>query len=154
MFGKSKPSIEEPTSRMPRPGLSVVPNAAARAANELPAAAAAKLAGLEAPSVKPSIISDAVSFVGEITSRGAIHIDGDARGTVTAESLTIGAGGALNGKVACRKLYIKGRFQGSAVCDELTITEEARVEGSLGYRTILMQKGAQVTGELLVIDDQ
>ena len=139
---------------MPRPGLSVVPNTTPpRAGSELPAAAA-KMAGLEAPQVKPSIISDAVSFVGEITSRGAIHIDGDARGTITAESLTIGSGGSLNGKVACRKLHIKGRFQGSAVCDELTITDEARVEGSLGYRTILMQKGARVTGELSVIDDR
>src|SRR3974390_3302723 len=145
MFGKSKPSTDESALRAPRPGLSVVSNPAApRSANEIPAAAAAKMAGLEEPAVKPSIISDAVSFVGEIPSRGAIHIDGDARGTVTAESLTIGSGGSLNGKVACRKLHIKGTFQGTAVCDELVIMDEARVEGSLGYRSILMQKGARV----------
>jgi len=117
-----------------------------------PAERAPMLGGLQAPVVKPSIISDAVSFVGEFTSKGALHIDGNAKGTIEAESVTVGTGGSLEGKVSCRKLHVKGRFSGTVVCDELVINEEADVAGSLSYRTIFVQRGAHVVGEFYVID--
>ena len=106
------------------------------------------------PQVKPSVISDAVRFVGDLISKGAIHIDGNAEGSVQAEAVTVGAGGSLNGKVSCGKLHVKGSFSGNAVCDDLIISDEANVTGSLTYKTLLVQRGAQVNGELFLVEVQ
>jgi cytoskeletal protein CcmA (bactofilin family) len=106
--------------------------------------------GLQEPAIKPSIISDAVTFVGELSSKGALHIDGSATGTIEAESITVGPSGRLEGNVRCGTLHVKGRFSGTAVCDELIIAEAAWVEGSMTYRTILAQRGARVLGDFAV----
>jgi cytoskeletal protein CcmA (bactofilin family) len=118
----------------------------------LPPAPAPLFNALE-PQIKPSIISDAVCFVGEFTSKGAIHIDGNAKGTVEAESVTIGASGSLDGKVSCRKLHIKGGFSGSATCDDLIIDHEAMVQASLTCRTLQVERGARVNGEVVIVQD-
>ena len=110
------------------------------------------LAALE-PQIKPSIISDAVCFVGELTSKGAIHIDGNAKGTVQAESVTVGTAGSLDGKVSCRKLHVKGSFSGTAICDDLIIGGEANVQASLTYKTLQVERGAQVNGEVVIVQD-
>lgn len=102
---------------------------------------------------RPSIISEAVCFVGEFTSRGAIHIDGSAKGSVEAETVIVGAGGSLDGKVSCRKLHVKGNFSGSVICDDLIIGEDASVKASLTYKTLLVQRGAHVDGEVLIVGE-
>ena len=140
----AKPENTVPANATPVPPPPVAVAATARTA--------APVAGLQTPEFKPSVISDAVHFVGEMRSKGAIHIDGDARGVIEAESVTVGAGGSLDGKVACRKLHVKGHLSGEVVCDELLITDAARVQGTLRYRTILMSRGTSVTGDLQVID--
>lgn len=100
------------------------------------------------PEIKPSVISDAVEFVGDLKSRGALHIDGRTQGTVQAESVTVGSSGSLQGTVRCSKLHVKGRLLGRAYCNELTVAREAVVEGELHFREILVQRGARVTGTL------
>jgi len=151
MFARSKPNGDvksgyEPADRGPLPA--PTPSPAPRSA--APAAPPAARPGVQALAIKPSIISDAVTFVGELSSRGALHIDGSATGTVDAESITVGVGGRLEGTARCSTLHVKGSFSGTAICDELIIAEEAHVEGSLTYKTILAQRGAHVTGELTV----
>ncbi len=145
MFGKSKPSADAIANMQ---SLAVESFGEPSASLPLPAAAS----GLQSPAIKPSVISDAVSFVGEFTSKGALHIDGSAKGTIEAESVTVGSTGSLNGKVRCRKLHVRGSFAGSVFCDELIIADDARVEGEMTYRTILVQRGAHVVGEFFAVD--
>jgi cytoskeletal protein CcmA (bactofilin family) len=148
MFGKSKLSADaRPLFPVPSTPPSVPVSAPAAAPVERPPV----LSIVQAPVVKPSIISDVVSFVGEFRSTGALHIDGNAKGTVEAESVTVGTGGSLEGTVRCKKLHVKGSLQGNVTCDELIISNEGQVAGALTYKTILVQRGARVAGEFSVI---
>lgn len=141
MFGKSKPSTERASPEIkPR-----APSAPAEPLERHPA-----LAVLPESKVKPSIISDAVDFVGEFRTKGALHVDGNARGSIDAECVTVGSTGSVQGTVHCGRLHIKGKFSGDAVCDDLLITEEATVEGSLTFRSILVQRGARIAGDFFV----
>jgi cytoskeletal protein CcmA (bactofilin family) len=101
---------------------------------------------------RPSVIGEAVCFVGDFTSKGAIRIDGDAKGTVQAESVTVSGTGSLDGRVSCRKLHVKGNFSGSVICDDLIISEAAHVKATLTYKTLLVQRGAHVDGEVLIVE--
>ena len=90
---------------------------------------------------KPSILSEGFSFRGEISAKGAIHVD----------ELTIGSRGQVEGVVTCSSLHIKGKFSGTATCSELIVTSSASVDGHVVYQTLSVQKGASIKGELLLV---
>lgn len=147
MFGKSRASGKSAGGE-PGPSAGGYPVVSQGSAAPAPT----MVSGVREPAVKPSVISDAVTFVGELSSRGALHIDGNATGTIDAESITVGLGGRLDGQVRCGVLHVKGSFNGTAVCDDLIVAEQAQVEGSLTYRTILVARGSRVLGELTVAE--
>jgi cytoskeletal protein CcmA (bactofilin family) len=47
-------------------------------------------------------------------------------------------------------LHIKGKFAGTAICNELIVTSSASVDGHVVYQTLSVQKGASIKGELLL----
>ena len=100
---------------------------------------------------KPSLLSEGFSFRGEIAAKGAIHVEGALNGQVQVDELTIGARGQVEGVVTCSSLHIKGKFSGTATCDELIVTSSAAVDGHVVYKTLSVQKGASIKGELLLV---
>ena len=100
---------------------------------------------------KPSILSEGFSFRGEIAAKGAIHVEGSLNGQIQVDELTIGARGQVEGVVTCSSLHIKGKFSGTATCDELIVTSSATVDGHVVYKTLSVQKGASIKGELLLV---
>ena len=135
------------------------------APTEVPQAPAAAVAGSAAPAApknngmmgmlqanvsKPSILSEGFYFKGELSAKGAIHVEGSLNGQVQVEELTIGSRGQVDGIVSCKNLHIKGRFSGTATCEELTVTSSATVDGHVVYKTLSVQKGAAIKGELLL----
>lgn len=97
---------------------------------------------------KPSVISEGFSLVGDISAQGILHVEGMIKGTVTTEAVNIGITGAVEGKIQCTSLQIKGAFVGEARCQELFIANKARVRGNITYETLSIQRGAYVEGEL------
>jgi cytoskeletal protein CcmA (bactofilin family) len=77
-----------------------------------------------------------------------LHVEGMIKGTVTTEAVNIGITGAVEGKIQCTSLQIKGAFVGEARCQELIIANKARVRGTITYETLSIQRGAYVEGEL------
>ena len=100
---------------------------------------------------KPSILSEGFSFRGEISAKGAIHVEGSLNGQVQVDELTIGSRGQVEGVVTCSSLHIKGKFSGTATCSELIVTSSATVDGHVVYQTLSVQKGASIKGELLLV---
>ena len=100
---------------------------------------------------KPSILSEEFSFRGEISAKGAIHVEGALNGQIQVDELTIGARGQVEGVVTCSSLHIKGKFSGTATCNELIVTSSASVDGHVVYQTLSVQKGASIKGELLLV---
>ena len=100
---------------------------------------------------KPSILSEGFSFRGEISAKGAIHVEGSLNGQIQVDELTIGSRGQVEGVVTCSSLHIKGKFSGTATCSELIVTSSASVDGHVVYQTLSVQKGASIKGELLLV---
>ena len=99
---------------------------------------------------KPSILSEGFYFKGELSAKGTIHVEGSLNGQVQVDELTIGSRGQVDGIVNCKNFHIKGRFSGTATCEELTVTSSATVDGHVVYKTLSVQKGASIKGELLL----
>ncbi|MSQ64836.1 MAG: polymer-forming cytoskeletal protein, partial [Limnohabitans sp.] len=82
---------------------------------------------------KPSILSEGFSFRGEISAKGAIHVEGSLNGQIQVDELTIGSRGQVEGVVTCSSLHIKGKFSGTATCSELIVTSSASLDGHVVY---------------------
>ena len=107
--------------------------------------------GVAKPSVnnlKPSIISEGFEFIGEIRSSGYLTIDGTVRGTLSLHSIQIGVSGVLDGNVTCDTMNVKGNFSGALDCRDLTIGSRAVVDGKVSFKSITIQRGGVVKGEL------
>ncbi|MDE1941519.1 MAG: polymer-forming cytoskeletal protein [Betaproteobacteria bacterium] len=99
-------------------------------------------------SLKPSVISEGFEFIGEIRSNGYLTIDGTVRGKLSLHSVQIGSTGTLDGNLVCETVHVKGNFSGSLDCSDLTIGSRAVVDGKLSYKSITIQRGGIVKGEL------
>ncbi len=98
--------------------------------------------------LKPSIISEGFEFIGEIRSSGYLTIDGTVRGTLALHSIQIGVSGVLDGNVTCDTMNVKGNFSGALDCRDLTIGSRALVDGKVSFKSITIQRGGVVKGEL------
>lgn len=98
--------------------------------------------------LKPSIISEGFEFIGEIRSNGYLTIDGTVRGTLSLHSIQIGVTGVLDGNVTCDTMNVKGNFAGSLDSRDLTIGSRAVVDGKVSFKSITIQRGGVVKGEL------
>ncbi len=98
--------------------------------------------------LKPSIISEGFEFIGEIRSNGYLTIDGTVRGTLALHSIQIGVSGVLDGNVVCDTMNVKGNFSGALDCRDLTIGSRAVVDGKVSFKSITIQRGGVVKGEL------
>ena len=96
---------------------------------------------------KPSIISEGFTFEGTITSDGVLNIAGTVRGKVTAKSVLIDASGQVDGELNSEQLVIKGQLNGEVNCDDLNIGPLARVDGTISYKYIHIQRGSKVSGK-------
>ena len=135
---------EEPTVPVvPDTPSNVTPSAAQQRSNGV-------MGMLQANVSKPSILSEGFYFKGELSAKGTIHVEGSLNGQVQVDELTIGSRGQVDGIVNCKNFHIKGRFSGTATCEELTVTSSATVDGHVVYKTLSVQKGASIKGELLL----
>ena len=98
---------------------------------------------------KPSIISEGFTFEGTITSDGILNIAGTVRGKITAKSVLIDASGQVDGELNSEQLVIKGQLNGEVNCDDLNIGPLARVDGSISYKYIHIQRGSKVSGKFI-----
>ena len=98
---------------------------------------------------KPSIISEGFTFEGTITSEGTLNISGVVRGKVTAKSILIDTSGKVDGELNAENLVIKGQLNGDVSCDDLNVGPLARVDGSISYKYIHIQRGGRVAGKFI-----
>jgi cytoskeletal protein CcmA (bactofilin family) len=135
-------AVSQPEPVVPEP---VIPEPEAAFAANGNGNGAAKPA---ANNLKPSIISEGFEFIGEIRSNGYLTVDGTVRGTLSLHSIQIGVTGVLDGNVTCDTMNVKGNFSGSLDCRDLTIGSRAVVDGKVSFKSITIQRGGIVKGEL------
>lgn len=94
----------------------------------------------------PSIVSGNTKVVGNMISKGIIHIDGVVEGDITCQELVIGIKGSVIGAVTSNELQIYGLLQGSAKVDNLFIAKTAKIIGDVKHNSIAIEPGAYIDG--------
>ena len=110
--------------------------------------------GIKRQPATRSVIGAGMRVQGPCTFSDGLQIDGELLGYVTAEGgqpsvLVIGEGGSVEGAISADHVVIGGSVVGPVLARELLeLQSRARVQGDVRYKTLEMQQGAVIAGQL------
>jgi cytoskeletal protein CcmA (bactofilin family) len=96
--------------------------------------------------VPPSIISADLRMVGDLTSKGEIHIDGDIEGDIRCQVLVIGQTGSVTGQIISDAVRIHGTLTGQIRARSVFLAATARVVGDISHESLAIEPGAFLEG--------
>ena len=96
----------------------------------------------------PSIISEGSEFKGNVKTSAEIQIDGVLNGNVKAKQIVVGVNGNVRGNVTANFLRICGKIEGEIRAETLEIVSSATVKGNVFKKTISIESGSKVTGNI------
>ena len=84
----------------------------------------------------PTIIGAGCKLTGDIKTDHNVQIHGHVVGDIQAETVVIGRGGIVEGKVTTANLFLHGTLNGPADVDIANVFSHAKMSGTLSYRTL------------------
>jgi cytoskeletal protein CcmA (bactofilin family) len=99
-----------------------------------------------------SVIDAHLSIQGDIATDGTVRVDGRIDGTLhRADTLIIGAGGAVIGNIEAREVVVGGELTGDlAVRGRVEIQKTATVRGDIRAAAVGLEEGGTVHGHVIV----
>jgi len=99
-----------------------------------------------------SVIDAHLSIQGDIATDGTVRVDGRIDGTLhRADTLIIGAGGAVIGNIEAREVVVCGELTGDlSVRGRVEIQKTATVRGDIRAAAVGLEEGGTVHGHVIV----
>lgn len=103
-----------------------------------------------------TVIGRNTEIRGDVIFRGGLHLDGAIRGNVSASEdepssvINVSEGGFVEGDVRVANVFLNGSVVGDVYAAErVELAARARISGSVYYKLIEMDIGAEVNGSLV-----
>lgn len=106
------------------------------------------------PTGVDTLIGNRTEIRGDVVFAGGLHVDGRVIGRIMADAeaaafLSISEDGYVEGDVSVPNVVVNGTVAGNLHASEkVTLAARARVTGNLYYKSLEIQPGAQVNGQL------
>lgn len=84
----------------------------------------------------PTIIGAGCKLNGDIKTDHTVQIHGEILGNITADTVVIGRGGRVVGKINASSLFLHGTLEGPATVNTANVFSAAQMTGTLSYRTL------------------
>ncbi len=100
-----------------------------------------------------SIIGQGLSVVGNISTDGNLHINGDVEGEIRASVLIVGKDASVRADIFADDVVISGSVVGAIHSDKVRLANTAVVEGSIRHRLFAIEAGARFEGTVQHADE-
>jgi len=84
----------------------------------------------------PTIIGAGCKLTGDIKTDHTVQIHGHIVGNIVADTVVIGRGGKVVGKVTATNLFLHGTLDGPATVSTANMFSNAQMTGTLAYHTL------------------
>ncbi len=84
----------------------------------------------------PTIIGAGCHLTGDIKTDHIVQVHGSITGNITAETVVIGRGGKVIGKIIASTLFLHGSLEGPATVNIANVFSNAQMTGTLSYNTL------------------
>src|SRR5512132_3909827 len=99
-------------------------------------------------SLSVSTIGEGLTITGNVTSKGALHLDGRVQGDVHCVALVLGENAQLEGNVTAEEVMVRGRLIGSVRALRVMLQSTAHVEGNLFHKSLALEQGTHFEGRV------
>ena len=150
---RDEPAFRPPSAMPPAPAANT-PAAPAQASHHEPAPAKAAPAGDEHRKEAKLTVGPDIKMKGvEITDCDTLVVEGRLEATLDSRMLQIAQHGVFQGTVAVDVAEIHGRMEGElTVRKQLVLHATSKVTGKIRYARIKVEEGAEVQGEIAMLD--
>lgn len=145
MFSKPSSNPAQPTN----PTATPAPSAATAPTSAAPAPQADAPRPAARPQKGASLIAADMSLEGNISGGGEIHIDGNVKGDVRVEHVTVGDGGQVDGGIYAEAVEVRGKVVGSITAKQVRLYGACHVDGDITHEQLAMETGAFFQGRSL-----
>lgn len=97
----------------------------------------------------PSTIGEDLVIIGNVTSRGEVHVNGRIHGDIHCASLVFAEGSHLEGSAIAEDVIVRGRVIGSVRALRVTLRSGCHVEGDIVHQNLVIEQGAYFGGKSL-----
>lgn len=99
-----------------------------------------------------SVVDEHLTIHGDIETDGTVRVDGRVEGALhRADTLIVGAHGAVHGDVEAREVAVAGTIHGNVrASGRIEIEPGAAVEGQVHAATMMLHEGGAVNGQVSV----
>ena len=96
----------------------------------------------------PSIISDNLHIIGNLSTDGEMQVDGSIKGDVTSQALTVGEKASISGEIVADHIEIHGSVSGKIRARKIKLAKTAKVIGDIWHEVLSIEPGAYIEGQL------
>lgn len=102
-----------------------------------------------------TLIGRQTEILGDVRFTGGLHVDGKIKGKVIASAdkaaaLSVSEHGSIEGDVRVPNVVLNGAVTGDVhASQKIALSAKARITGNVFYRTLEMESGAKVNGQLV-----
>lgn len=96
-----------------------------------------------------SVIGSDVRIVGDIITKGEMHVDGQVEGDLICETLVVGETGCITGEVVAGTMRIYGSVNGKIQAQAVLVAKSGHITGDVSHESLQIEAGAHIQGHLL-----
>jgi cytoskeletal protein CcmA (bactofilin family) len=106
---------------------------------------------------RTTFVAGATKIVGDLELDDDFHLDGTMNGAPTSScNVTIGVGGAFNGDIQAKKVFVSGQVEGRIDAQCLEVVGPGKARGEIRVSQLVIEPGGQFNGssQIKSLEDQ
>lgn len=108
---------------------------------------------VKAADVTQSVISEAITITGDVSSRDQLIVNGTINGDMDCTSLVVGQDGNIKGHILADEVIVHGQVEGSIRSMSVSLHKTARISGDIFHQNIAIEMGTVFDGSLRRSED-
>ena len=94
-----------------------------------------------------SMIGPDLTIMGNLVSKGEVHIEGEVQGDIHATHILIGEKARITGGVIAEDVVVRGQVMGSIRGKKVSLQASSHVEGDIYHKSLAIEQGAFFEGK-------
>ena len=94
-----------------------------------------------------------LTIIGNLVSKGEVHIDGEVQGDLHAANIVVGESARITGGIVADEVIVRGTVMGSIRGKRVVLQSSSKVEGDIFHNQLAIEQGAFFEGKSRRMDD-
>jgi cytoskeletal protein CcmA (bactofilin family) len=94
-----------------------------------------------------SVIGPDLTILGNLISKGEVHVDGEVQGDIHGSHITIGEKAKITGSIIAEEVVVRGHVMGSIRGRRVMLQSSSHVDGDIYHQALSIEQGAFFEGK-------